>query len=176
MNSELKLRIGTALLTLLLLSGIVHAADKDASPTVPPHVFVDVGACPFECCTYRQWTVAETTTLLDRPGGKRVVSTLSKGDVVQGVTGKVISTPIAAKADRDIPETPIKKGDTFYVLHYNGEGYWKAWFQGKITLVHEDVLDFPKPKAKWWVKVKDSHGNLGWALSHRNFAHQDACE
>ncbi len=104
------------------------------------------------------------------------MNTLPKGEVVTGLTGEVISTPIATKADRDIPETPIHKGDTFYVLHYDGEGYWDAWFRGRITLVHESVLDFPKPKAKWWVKIKDSHGNLGWALSHRNFAHQDACE
>ena len=46
----------------------------------------------------------------------------AKGDVVTGLTGEVISVPIPAKADRDVPETPIKKGDTFYVLHYNRGG------------------------------------------------------
>ncbi len=54
-----------------------------------------------------------------------------KVDVVDGLTGKVISVPIAAKADRDIPETLIKMGDTFYVLHYEGEGYWEVWFRGR---------------------------------------------
>jgi len=161
--------------SMVLLSGILHAANDDAGK-VPPRVFVDDGACPFECCTYRQRTVEKPTRLVDAPNGKKVVGTLSEGDVVQGLTGKVISTPIAAKADRDIPETPIKAGDTFYVLHYEGEGYWKVWFQGKIASVHQSVMDVPHPKAEWWVKIKDSQGNTGWALSQGNFAHQDACE
>jgi hypothetical protein len=175
MNGEL-LKTRMIVLLVLLLSGILHAANDDTSAKAPPHVFVDDGACPFECCKYRQWTVEKPTTLVDQPNGKRVIGKLAKGDVVDGLTGKVISTPIVAKADRDIPETPIKMGDTFYVLHYGGEGYWKVWFQGKITSVHQSVMDVPHPKAEWWVKIKDAHGNVGWALSQGNFAHQDACE
>lgn len=133
---------------LLLLSGTLHAAKSNTSPKRPPHVFVDAGACPFECCTYRQWTVEERTALLDRPHGKRVVNTLSKGEVVSGLTGEVISIPITPKAD-DIPDTPIKTGDTFYVLHYDGEGYWKVWFRGKITYVRKSVVAVPQPETEW---------------------------
>ncbi|MGC2147829.1 MAG: hypothetical protein WA613_06385 [Candidatus Acidiferrales bacterium] len=161
---------------LLLLITLGTAASNGQGGQKPPHTYVDVGACPFECCTYRKWTVAEKVTVLDSPNGKHVIETLAKGDVVTGLTGEVISVPIPAKADRDVPETPIKKGDTFYVLHYDGEGYWKVWLDGKITFVHESVMDFPHPKAEWWVKIKDSHGTVGWALSTNNFAHQDACE
>ena len=53
---------------------------------------------------------------------------LSKGDVVQGLMGEVISIPIAAKADRDITDTPIKKGDTFYVLHLTEQGIGRRGF------------------------------------------------
>jgi hypothetical protein len=161
---------------LLLLIPLGAAGSNGEGGRKPPQPYVDVGACPFECCKYRQWTVAEKTTVLDSPGGKRVIETLSKGDNVSGLTGEVISLPVPAKADRDVPDTPIKKGDTFYVLHYDGEGYWKVWLDGKITFVHESVMDFPHPKAEWWVKIKDSHGTVGWALSTNNFAHQDACE
>lgn len=156
----------------LMLSLRVQASDADQ----PPKRFVDVGACPFECCKYRQWVVRDSAQLLDRPNGKRAVGSLRKGESVQGLTGEVISTPVAVKADREIPETPIKAGDTFYVLHYDGEGYWKVWFHGKMTFVHQSVIDVTQPKAEWWVKVKKADGVAGWTLSEKHFEHQDACE
>lgn len=51
----------------------------------PPRVFVDKGACSFECCTYRPWTVDADTHLYDRPGGKKV-GMVKKGECVTGVT------------------------------------------------------------------------------------------
>lgn len=161
------------LFLLLTLTSHINSSDTDRKPPIP---FIDVGACPFECCTYRQWTVVKRVAVFDRPKGEKLVETLYNGDIVRGLTGEVISVPVSMKADRDVPDTPIKKGDTFYVLHYDGEGYWKVWLDGKITFVHESVMDFPKPKAEWWVKIKDSHGTVGWALSKSNFAHQDVCE
>jgi hypothetical protein len=142
----------------------------------PPSVYVDIGACPFECCTYRQWKVNDAVTLRNEPRGGFFVTSLDKGDIVEGLTGEVISIPRALKADRDIPETRIKAGDTFYILHYDGEGYWKAWFRGRVTYVHQSVVNVPRIRADWWVKVKDAAGNVGWALSDRHFLHQDACE
>lgn len=159
-----------------LLADARQANNSGTNEKTPPHVYVDKGACPFECCTYRQWTVEKNTTLLDRPRGTRAIARLSKGEVVTGLTGEVISTPIPVTSDRDIPETGIKKGDTFYVLHYDGEGYWKVWFRGKFEQVHQSVIEVPAPKSEWWVKVKDSHGTVGWSLSRRNFGRQDACE
>src|ERR1039457_702107 len=80
-----------------------HACASDVDR--PPKTFVDVGACPFECCTYKQWVVRDAVQLLDQPNGRRVVGVLRKGEAVTGLTGEVISVPIAVKADRDIPET-----------------------------------------------------------------------
>lgn len=171
-----KTRIAQAILPVLLLGVPGGIAASGTVPEKPPSVYVDVGACPFECCKYRQWTVEEETALVDKPNGKHTIEMLAKGESVAGLTGEVISVPVAAQADRDVPETPIKRGDTFYVLHYDGEGYWKVWFRGKPTFVHQTVLEFPKPKAQWWVKIRSSHNNVGWALSHGNFSHQDACE
>jgi hypothetical protein len=190
--------LSMALIVVVLLAGVAVSEDK------PPPIYVDVGACPFECCTYRMWTVNEGTTLWNAPDGNAVVGSLRKGDSVQGLTGEVISKPLAVKADHNIPavsagqsvdapDISIRKGDTFYVLHYDGEGYWKVWLHGKIALVHESAMiqktqprpkatwlvigkDMPHPKADWWVKVKDAKGNVGWALSEQNFLHQDSCE
>lgn len=141
-------------LSCFLLGPTIPSRVQASNADQPPKRFVDVGACPFECCKYRQWTVRDSVQLLDRPYGKRIVGVLHKEESVQGLTGEVISIPVAVKADREIPETPIKAGDTFYVLHYDGEGYWKVWFHGKTTFVHQSVIDVPKPKTEWWVKVK----------------------
>ncbi|MGA3229590.1 MAG: hypothetical protein ABSD51_06580, partial [Candidatus Binatus sp.] len=160
-----------ALIVVLLSAGVAVSEDK------PPPIYVDVGACPFECCTYRMWTVNEATTLWSEPDGNAVVGILREGKVVQGLTGEVISKPLAVKADRDIPETPIRTGDTFYVLHYEGEGNWKVWLHGETTDVFYQFMHMPHPpKEDWWVKVKDAEGNVGWTLSDRHFLHQDACE
>ena len=141
-----------------------------------PATYVDKGACPFECCTYRQWTANTAITLWDRPKGTRVGGSLHKGQIVQGLTGEVWSTPLPVKSDRDIPETAIKAGDTFYALHYDGEGNWKVWFRGALILVNDTVINIPDTHAEWWVQIKDTGGNVGWAISRRNFDHQDACE
>lgn len=165
-------------LTLFLLCDMLHAAPvSNGDKTKPPSVFVDVGGCPVECCKYGDWVTEKRTALVDRPQGKRVVSILSKGNVVKALTGEVISTPIETKADRNIPGTAIKRGDTFYVLHYVGEGYWKVWFRGKITHAPDyGRSDFPRPKAEWWIKVKDSQGKIGWTLQTGNFSDQSSSD
>ena len=141
----------------------------------PPPIYIDRGACPFECCIYRRWTVNHPTPLLNRPDGKKALGSLGVGEIVEGITGEVRSAPIPVKADRDMSGTPIKAGDTYYVLHYNGEGLWKVWIRGRLALVGQGVR-VPDPKADWWVKVKDARGNVGRALSTGNFDHQDRCE
>jgi len=167
----------------LALSGLIPglaicslAFASDAASDMPPDKFVDAGACPFECCTYRQWTVRDSVRLLDRPNGTRVIGSEHKGETVQGLTGEVISTPFAVRADREIPDTPIKPGDTFYVLHYEGEFEWKIWFRGETMSVDQSVVGDRQPKVEWWVKIKKRDGVVGWTLSNRHFLHQDACE
>jgi len=165
-----------AVLIFLFCAVCLSACASGAASEKPPSPFVDAGACPFECCTYRQWTVRDRVELVDRPNGTRVVGTLRKGDAVQGLTGQVISTPVEAKAEQDIPATPIKSGDTFYILHYHGEGFWAVWLRGNILQVEEPYLKPPWPKAEWWVQVKSGDGVTGWTLSEKHFLHQDACE
>ncbi len=196
--SDMLSHLSVALIVVLLPAGVAVSEDN------PPPIYVDVGACPFECCTYRTWTVNDATTLWNKPDGNAVVGSLRKGEVVQGLTGEVISKPLAVKADHNIPAVragqsdadpgiSIPTGDTFYVLHYDGEGYWKVWLDGKIAFVHESAMgnktqphpkatwlvigqNMPHPKADWWVKVIDAKGNVGWTLSDGHFLHQDACE
>lgn len=75
-----------------------------------------------------------------------------------------------ASEDKPDPEDPnrimIRKGETFYVLHYAGEGNWLVWFHGKISFVENFSNEGPFPKADWWVEIKTAKGVVGWAISN----------
>jgi len=170
--------VRTILASAFLLPGVLVASVIAAQTTgehTPPNVYIDKGACPFECCTYREWVVRTDVTLLDRPNGKRVVGRVKKGQRVLALTGEVHSVPLRMVAHHDYPDAGVKAGDAVYILHYIGEGYWKAWHDGKLF----EMDDFPdkgsKPKTTWWVKLKTSAGAIGWTVEHGDFENQDAC-
>jgi hypothetical protein len=141
----------------------------------PPKIHIDKGACPFECCTYREWVARTDATLVDRPNGKRVVGRIKKGDKVLALTGEVHSVPLRAVANRDYSDAGVKAGDTIYILHYLGEGYWKIWHDGKLVEIEDFPGKGPKPKFAWWVKLKTSSEVIGWTIERNNFENQDAC-
>lgn len=169
--------VRTILASGFLLSGALVASDITAQTTgeqKPPSVYIDKGACPFECCTYREWVARTDVVLLEGPNGKTVVGQVKKGERVLALTGEVHSVPVRVVARRDYPDAGVKAGDTVYVLHYIGEGFWKVWHDGK--LVEIDFFDKgSKPKTTWWVKLKTSSGVIGWTVEHGNFENQDAC-
>jgi len=170
--------VRTILATAISLLGIVLVSECSGQSTgerKPPSIHIDKGACPFECCTYREWVARTDATLLDSPKGKSVVGRIKKGESVQALTGEVHSVPQRVVADRDYPDAGVKAGDTIYLLHYVGEGFWKVWHAGKLV----EIGDFPDksatPKTTWWVKLKTSSGVIGWTVEHHNFENADAC-
>lgn len=152
-----------------------RAQEQRAIAAAPPTPYIDKGACPFECCTYRQWIAREKISLLDKPKGKTVVARLQKGEKVQAITGEVHSIPLRVVAEHDHPEAGVKPGDIIYILHYEGECNWKAWRNGQIVHVANCSDEGPVPRVTWWVQLKTKAGVVGWAVSHRNFDNQDAC-
>lgn len=167
--------------------GILAAAPPalGRAQDLPPQPFIDPGACPFECCIYREWFAERAIILWDRPNGRRVVARLRKDEPVEALTGEVHSTPLRVVANRDLPDEGIKAGDIFYVLHYTGEDSWKIWHHGRVLEVDEGATTgVPQPastwwgevKSTWWVKVRTQGGLIGWAISKgRNFRNQDEC-
>lgn len=174
-----------------LFSFSAEAGAVDHAPT-PPLPFYDWGACPFECCTYRQWTVTVRTRVLAKPKQEaKAVFDLVPGDTVKALTGVVItSRAVLATVNRrsTLDELPIQPGDSVYVLHAEGEGYWRVWFRGHVAsaLVNlstepdqdpEAEISMPGvPRCVWWAKVANGSGKIGWARVSDNFAHTDACE
>src|SRR5262245_54362221 len=119
---------GLVLLGLTLLHTTAGAFQSDQRRDHPPTPYEDHGACPFECCTYRTWTVKTDTDLRgDRRDAASLVARLRKGDRVEGITGVVVTTRLG-KARVLAPITKVatrlrlEAGQTLYVLNYVGEG------------------------------------------------------
>ena len=160
-----------------LLSALIASiiAAQTTGGQKPPNIYIDKGACPFECCTYREWVARTDVTLLDSPKGKKVVGRIKKGERVMALTGEVHSVPLRVIALQDDLDAGVKAGDTIYILHYEGEGYYKVWHDGKVVDVENFSDKAKQPKATWWVKLKTRSGAIGWTVEHGNFGNQDAC-
>ena len=141
--------------------------------------YKDVGACPFECCTYRGWSARKPIL---------VFKTMNSGSPiafkVTGMTGVVV-TSVAGKANvladysAETGTQKLKKGDVLFLLTYLGEGYYQVWRKGKFFELPVDADEHFKiikqPKSVWWVKIKNRKGQIGWAISDDNFDNQDQC-
>jgi hypothetical protein len=150
-----------------------------------PKYYIDKGACPFECCTYREWSVDKTTEIHKEPKvSSPILGTAKKGTKALAQTGEVHTKPgkliVRKKANT------FRKGDVLWVYTYLGEGYFKIWYRGKFI---EDQIDFnirnPSvddwgyfeilPDSKWWVRIRTNSGLEGWTNEPGNFSNQDAC-
>ena len=178
---------------LILLVAPTLALAKTPSP---PEPYVDKGVCPGEGCTYGKWTVVtETVFYKDMDGNSPILFSAGKGEIVTGLTGSVITTQLGkSKATKPIvlgekKKISLKAGDTVYILSYVGEGYYKLWFNGQIDTDQigmmtgdESVLNkddkqvdtfglqgLKVEKTEWWVKVKNSKGQIGWTIADGNF-------
>ncbi len=143
----------------------------------PPEVYVDPGACPFECCVYREWGVLQDVELVDSPGGLKVVGEALAGEKVQAITGEVHTIPLEFTLPEDFELSDrydLQPGDRVFLLTYIGEGYWKLWHEGKVVSGVE-IDDPPRPESRWWVRVRTAAGVTGWTLSGGNFDDRDAC-
>ncbi len=149
---------------MVLLS---QAFSSPAASPGPPPLFIDKGACPFECCTYRQWTVKRDTLLYDAVNGTRIVGRAAKGAKVRGLTGEVHTIPLKAKT---------KAGREVYMLTYLGEGFWKIWDNGAVKQSGDDALNaHARPQSTWWVRIGLPNGTVGWTKQPENFGNIDAC-
>lgn len=167
----------------------------------PADNYVTGEACPFECCTYREWTVEEEIELFASANGPRLGRKLLPGDQVLGLTGNVhlrprpifLQRPIQADDDAAREQVVIAAGDLIFELESEGEGYFHIWYRGRILSAETGWLlqqgcmaiddecwgDFLDEKRKpeeyqWWVKVRLKDGSTAWALA-KGFGNMDAC-
>ncbi|MBI4238346.1 MAG: hypothetical protein HY696_08020 [Deltaproteobacteria bacterium] len=144
-----------------------HAAD----------VYVDKGACPFECCTYRAWRVVKPFRLYDAIGSGTAIEKVAAGGKIQALTGEVHSVPYRTQAISDVPVQKIRKGDEVFFLVSLGEGFWKVRHQGRIIELDdaESVTDFAERTKKvpiqsqWWIRLRSPSGKTGWTKEDDQF-------
>lgn len=166
------------------------ALAQTAGPPTENGWYVDRDACPFEGCTYRDWTVEADTVLYDAPWGSKTVGTAAVGDAVYGLTGIVYTRPIpiavaspaqhAAVAPPGEPVTlDLVPGEMLYLLTYRGEGVFGAWYKGRLLDIepHRTMLttlpdigwgvtSCREPDAKCWWQVpvgKQRYDSVWWA-------------
>ena len=182
----------------LALPFLAAATPAPSGPTLP---FEDHGACPFECCVYRVWTVRRDTAVRrERRDDSETAFRLLRGERVHALSGVVMTTAagvatVRKKAVIGTNETPqeVRPGDRIYLLNAQGEGFWKYWLRGRI-----DSDQFPgdsstgcldgggppgdcpvvvtkRPTTVWWVKVRNREGEVGWTREVESFGEKDAC-
>lgn len=181
---------------LVSLGGAVGV--KAQAPVTPPVPFEDVGACPFEGCVYREWKARTTVQVrgawrADAP----VVFRLRAGESVTALTGVVV-TVRAGRVRFDEPQRLMTSGGpidvlpehTLYLLTYQGEGFTKVWFNGKVyedvdvsSFMNSACEDAPSrcsgrvvepSRTDWWVQVRNKAGQVGWTREPDKFDGKDA--
>src|SRR5258708_29699919 len=187
------------LLGVLVLALVTPVMSPAPSPSQPQLPYKSEGACPFECCTYRTWTVeADTDVLADPRDGSPPVFHVWRGQQVDGITGVVITSKLGRAVVRravilgaDGHTVTLQPGANVFVLHYVGEGYWKLWVRGSIVDQQvpganagcENDLREPvecaieiteHPDAVWWAKIRSRSRN-GWTRELDHFGNIDAC-
>ena len=155
-------------------------AQRANAPRLP---FVDRGACPFECCTYREWNVIKPTAIRTRMGDRSaVLFRVAKDEKVSGMTGVVITTRAGVARvlkNTKVGDVTVRKGEKLYLLTYMGEGFFKVWRKGRI--LEENMSEegsfkvISSPRSIWWVKVKNRRGKTGWSRESDNFGNKDKC-
>ncbi|MGE0705610.1 MAG: hypothetical protein AB7P22_16915, partial [Vicinamibacterales bacterium] len=191
------LRCQRLVLGLLLLLTAGPRAQTSAPAGLPPLPFEDIGACPFEGCSYREWIARESVQIRrDRASSSPVVFELAAGEVVTAVTGTVVtvvpgilrvSTPVTLESLYGV--LAVSPQDTVYLLTYEGEGFYKAWFRGRLHTgvdvgqitgggcrVAADCAGriVAEPTMVWWVQVRNAKGQVGWTDRPELFDNKDA--
>lgn len=135
-------------------------------------------ACPFECCTYRDWELLTGAPLRAGPGRSAdSLAFLAAGTPVKADSGLVVMNPPGLVVITGTPpkllmagDVPFKRGDTLVILNHIGEGmrrvrwkdremeideYWRTPGQGARVI---------RPAVQhWWTHVTtDLH--RGWIL------------
>lgn len=180
---------------LVAAAWLASAAASTAQSIQPPLPYLDQGACPFECCTYRSWTAERSTTVLsERRRGARKAFDLEPGEKVAALTGLVETTAAGVVRVHEavtVGDTghrvELRPGDEVFMLHYQGEGFGLFWFRGK-TFTDQfwgSELGFVNgrrifeilalPEVTWWVQIRNAKGETGWSEHPEDYDGADQC-
>ncbi|HEX8788257.1 MAG TPA: hypothetical protein VF793_18875 [Telluria sp.] len=176
---------------LILAVCAMLTAELAIAQALPPNPYESWGVCPFECCTYREWTAdADIPVHEKRSEQSRILYRLRAGERVDALTGVVVArNPAPIHIDHVVrdgftngserPLLSLKPGDVVYMLAPLGEGFYLFWYQGKVYHSGIDLAAMPGVEGKgmsliWWKQVRNKAGKTGWTQSN-HFQNADAC-
>ncbi len=151
-------------------------------PGGPSFPFEDWGACPMECCAYREWSVQKKTVVRsDRYDTAPAAFTVKPGEWVTGITGVVITTVPGrgeVTTSMKLGNRQAAPGDVVEFLTYQGEGFYKAWFKGQMldgVEGYNPIVMKVEPVWVWWAEIRNKKGQVGWTNQTENFDHIYSC-
>jgi hypothetical protein len=167
---------------LIILSSFFFVPAMDMAQSKRPDVpFFDWNACPFEGCTYRQWTAQKPVVVYDTwKKTRREIARLTVGDRVVATTGVVITfKPGVIRMDRDLPAEKLKRGEIILTYANRGEGYSAVWVHGRYDPSFDiSFVKWPDGQGcggeecaatyvdlgrkEWWAKVTLKSNQAGW--------------
>lgn len=181
--------------SMVICAGMVFlfAVNAIAQKNIHPAVYVDKGACPFECCVYGAWKATADTVLYAKPDKKsRIIGKCTGGSNVTALTGEVHT--LAGKFTVKKQFETYRPGDILWVYTYTGEGNFKVWMQGRFIDVNLGFSPYggsPGSRCElgsdcvgvldkamvtvWWIKIKTPDGKTGWTSESANFSGKDRC-
>ena len=166
-----------AWVALICVAAAIAQGEQGSSA---PDPYISKGACPFECCSYREWIANRDVTVMDKPRGKPIAH-LRKSDRVSALTGEVETHPLRFQIKQRISgkeSASLPRGSTVYLLHPIGEGFWLVWFHGRVMEMDAEYTG-PGPRYEWWARVKFHSGQVGWVRMNGNndlpFDQVDSC-
>jgi hypothetical protein len=157
-----------------------------AIPEAPAvgEVWVSVGACPFEGCSYGKWPVQKATPVRREPKlSTPIVATLQQGEQIDALRGDVHVFPGRARVV-DQPHNSaagLDPEEDILILDYIGEGRSRVYQTGHFAQVmiartkercqsnpnwrHCWVEVLLEPVCNWWVEIEARDGQIkGWLL------------
>ena len=168
----------------LLLIGV-------ATQSAPPLPMTIPNICPFECCRFGAWTSsAQVQARTSRSAKAPVAFTIGRGEKVTALDGLVVVSKAGVmRVTRTFKfdEFTAPAGAVIYVLRSTGEGYAKVWYEGRLfnseayaESVHAGNDTYPwniesLPESVWWVRVKNTRGQIGWLRDPSAFEGMDGC-
>lgn len=157
--------------------GLRNLAPREPLPSIP---YEHPGLCPFEGCTYREWTAnKDMITRKENSERSPIAFSVKKGEKVEAITGTVLTLRAGcaeALNTLNVGDVRLTPGSIIHPLTYAGEGTWSSWVQGTLagTNIEEDFEMIEYPVAVWWVKIRNARGQIGWSNQPENFDNKSA--
>ena len=191
------IRAKCALFLVAVVVGLQLTSARQKPSASPPLPFEDDGACPFEGCAYGEWVAnAPVAIRTERRDNAPIIFRLRAGERVVALTGVVVTRKPglvqfqeAARLESLGGPIQVAPGEILYLLTYQGEGFSKVWFKGRV-FTDVDITDYlgegcggrptrcagrliGRSQTEWWVRIRNQLGAEGWTRDAAKFDGKD---